>query len=74
MLILYLPNKRSQFIIVKSHIIICMFKFDLCQVSPPHYIFDKVHLGWENIDKLSLKDTSPLSSCLKTWLILVDIK
>jgi hypothetical protein len=64
MLILYLLNKRSQFIIVKSHIIICMFKFDLCQV----------HLGWENIDKLSLKDTSPLSSCLETWLILVDIK
>ena len=30
-------------------------------------------LGWENIDKFSLKDTSPPLLCLKIQLILVFI-
>jgi hypothetical protein len=59
MLILYLLYIRSQFIAVKYNIIMCMPKFDFCQVLSLIVFLNKGHLP---------------SSYLEKRLILVNIK
>jgi hypothetical protein len=46
----------------------CMSKFDFYQLYFHYCVFDKGHLGWENIDKFTLENTFSPSSCLETQL------